>query len=1219
MTLEQAFELAVQHYHANELPPAETLCQQILQIKPSHSDAWHLLGIIAAQLKKYDTAVELLQKAIRINYSEPSYYDNLGLILTQQGKFGEAIACYQRAIALNPNDVKVHHHLGTVLMEQRNFAEAEKSYRNALKLAPESSEIELDLGNVLRYQGKLEGAIECYQHVLTTYPNHAAAHNNLACLLNDKGDFKQARQHWQTTLTLRPDYAEARSNFLLGLNYQEEDPATLYFEHQQFQQHHVASLGTSQVYANDRNPHRKLKIGYLSQDFRRHSVAYFLEPILAHHDHDQFEIYCYYNNVGHDEVTRRFMKYADHWRHCVSLPDHLLTQGIQQDQIDILVDLMGHTGKNRMMVFAHKPVPLQITYLGYPTTTGLSAIDYRLTDSYVDPEGVSEKFNAEKLLRLPHSYFCYFPADETAHAQVNELPALCNGYITFGSFNNYTKVSSKVRNLWVKILQAVPQSKLFLKSSGLHFDDPQLRQRVERQFAELGIPPERLILTPHTSSIDTHINTYHEIDIALDTYPYNGATTTCDALWMGVPVVTLVGKTSTARMGLSILSTVGLSELITQTPEEYVNLCVKLANDTNYLQQLRKRLRPQMQASPLMEAPTFTRQLEAIYRNVWETYTASSGEVANVNFANWLDSLPPLTAPAEASTPEIMTLDQIPPLTAGVQNTFWTPTEILQQALQHHQAGDLTLAETLYRQVLATEPNNATALHLLGVAAAQQLRYEEAIRLMNQAIQNNDQVPDFYHSLGSAYGNQNLFAEATDCYRKALALSPQDAETYSNLAYVLRTQGKLEEAITYYQKARELDPENVVIHSDYLFTLVYAAHYRAADIYAEHVKFHQQHAAKLANVVHFPRSPRDPQKRLKIGYVSSDFRKHAVGYFMAPLLTHHSHREFEIFCYYNHFQQDEFTQHFQQEADHWRDCFNWSDEELASHIRADGIDILVDLSCHKRDNRLLVFARKPAPIQVTYLGHPTSTGLKAIDYRLTDGYTDPVGFESLSSEKLARLPDSFYCYRPPQDSPPVGELPALRQKHITFGSFNALIKINSQVIQLWAQILQAVPHSRLLLKTHGLTSAATQQEIVDQFAQLGVHPTRLTLLGWQETTEAHLSMYNQIDISLDSFPYNGGTTTCESLWMGVPVVTLIGDRSVSRMGASLLSVVGCSPWIAQTPQDYVTIAIQLAQNLSSLTSIRAGLRERLKQSALLDEVRFTRNVEKWYRQMWNNQ
>jgi predicted O-linked N-acetylglucosamine transferase (SPINDLY family) len=338
--------------------------------------------------------------------------------------------------------------------------------------------------------------------------------------------------------------------------------------------------------------------------------------VLAHHDHEQFEIVGYYNQNKHDSFTERLQSYTDHWRDCFTMSDEALAKTIREDQIDILIDLAGHTGNNRLLVFARKPAPIQMTYLGYPRSTGVETIDYRLTDNYVDVQGLNEEFNSEQLIKLPNSYFCYRPLDKAP--PINDLPAKERGYITFGCFNQLGKLTTAMQILWAKLLNAIPNAKLLLKNKS--FQDEPTRRNLLNKLIQLGITAEHLQLEPTIPDVHEHLKLYQRIDIALDTYPYNGATTTCEALWMGVPVISLQGETQVSRMGLSILSTVGLSEWVASTPEEYFQLAIKFANDINQLQQLRQTMRQRLQASPLLDGITFTRHLEQVYRQVWEKW-----------------------------------------------------------------------------------------------------------------------------------------------------------------------------------------------------------------------------------------------------------------------------------------------------------------------------------------------------------------------------------------------------------------------------------------------------------------------------------------------------------------------------------------------------------------------------------------------------------------------
>ncbi len=597
---------------------AETIYRQILQLEPKNSIALHLLGVAAYQVKNYDVAIELISKAIQVSPDTPNFYNSLGNIHSEHGpQLDTAIECYKKATSLDSKFHEAHRNLGSTFWSQGKLTKAVKCYQRALALKPDFLDAIISLGIAFTEQGKLTEAINCCQRALQISPNSVEAHSNLSKVLHYSGKVDEAIEHYRLALQQKP-MASIHSNLLLAMNYSTNyDMAKIFAEHKQFNEQYVISpKDSAKLYPNDRSPQRKLKIGYVSADLRNHPVAIFVEAILAHHDREQFEIFCYYTNLKGDQITVRLHQYADLWLNCAGLSDERLAEQIESDQIDILVDLAGHTAKNRLLVFARKPAPVQVTYLGYPNTTGLTAIDYRITDSYVVPTE-AEQFNTETLVKLPASYYCYHPNSETP--AVNKLPAEKKKYVVFGSFNNYAKLNSETLALWVKVLQAVPNSKLLVKSTSLQ--NSRVQQDLRQRFLDLSIKSKRLILESPTPS-PKHFQSYHRVDIGLDTYPFNGGTTTCEALWMGIPVITLVGERQVSRMGLSILSTVGLTELIAHTPEEFVEICVKLAADIEHLQQLRMGMREQMQTSPLMDAPTFTHNLEAVYRTMWEKWCA---------------------------------------------------------------------------------------------------------------------------------------------------------------------------------------------------------------------------------------------------------------------------------------------------------------------------------------------------------------------------------------------------------------------------------------------------------------------------------------------------------------------------------------------------------------------------------------------------------------------
>jgi len=563
--------------------------------------------------------------------------------------------------------------------------------------------------------------------------------------------------------------------------------------------------------------------------------------------------------------------------------------------------------------------------------------------------------------------------------------------------------------------------------------------------------------------------------------------------------------------------------------------------------------------------------------------------------------------------------------------------------------GQLDAALAAHREAVRLGPASATLHSNLGIALTEAGRADEAIEALSQAIRLRTGYAEAHNNLGNAFRSKGRNREAIAAYRRALQLMPDSAEAYCNMGGVLRAEGRVDEAFACQVKAIELmpdcaeaygglggvladqgrldpaikafrtairlDPNAPSRYSPLLYTLHFHEGYDTRQIQAEHLQWSQRFADPLSAGAAPHDNDRLPGRRLRLGYVSPDFRRHPVGRFVVPLLEHHDHAQFEVFCYSGVRRPDDLTERLRRSADHWCEAIGSSDDAFAERIRQDRIDVLVDLTMHMTDSRLLAFARRPAPVQVTWLAYVGTTGLKAIDYRLSDPYLDPVGPAPAGdeyAEETYRLLRCYWCYEPTDPTPDVGPLPALAAGHVTFGCFNNFCKVTTPTLQLWATLLQSVPRSRLLL--HG-NPGTYQQDVRRMFAQAGITADRLEFVGFQPVTE-YLRQYHRVDIALDPFPYGGGTTTCDSLWMGVPVVTLAGRTAVGRSGVSLLSNLGLPELIAATPEQYVSIAAALAGDLSSLARLRATLRPRMQASVLMDGAGFAADMEAALRDMW---
>jgi len=611
---------------------------EALRLKPNLAEPRCNLGVVLANQGKVDEAVAHWQEVIRGWPDYPEAHNNLSNALLSQGQADQAVWHARQAIRFRPDFAGAHNNLANALLSQGKLEEAVSHCRQALRFRPDFPEAHYNLGIALRDQGKLEEAVDSYQRALHFKPDFAAAHNNLGDVLLKLGLPELALASIQQALRLQPDLGAAQRNVLFYSNYDPRaDPDAVFAAHRRWGQAQespksevrspkskpplpTSDIGhrTSDFHRTLHLPERRLRIGYVSPDLRLHALARYLEPVLAHHDSQQVEVFCYAEVQVPDAVTARLQRLAHGWRSTCHLTDAQVAESIRSDRIDILVDLAGHTRNSRLSVFALKPAPVQATWLGYLNTTGLTTVDYRLTDDGLDPPAQPVR-DTEELVRLPGGMCCFGPpADAPA---VTPPPALRQGYLTFGSLHNLFKLNASVFDLWSKLLKALPSARLLLFRDAL---TAPAQARIRREFTQRGIASERLDLR-HGSAAPGFLRIYGEIDVGLDAFPCSGGVTTCESLWMGVPVLTLRGVRPAGRNSAALLARVGLNALAVDTPEEYLAFAVRLADDLDQLRQLRTGLRDRM-TTTLCDAVRFTRVLEEAYRTMWRRWC--SDEVA---------------------------------------------------------------------------------------------------------------------------------------------------------------------------------------------------------------------------------------------------------------------------------------------------------------------------------------------------------------------------------------------------------------------------------------------------------------------------------------------------------------------------------------------------------------------------------------------------------------
>ena len=475
---------------------------------------------------------------------------------------------------------------------------------------------------------------------------------------------------------------------------------------------------------------------------------------------------------------------------------------------------------------------------------------------------------------------------------------------------------------------------------------------------------------------------------------------------------------------------------------------------------------------------------------------------------------------------------------------------------------------------------------------------------------------DALYNYGCVLKKLMRLADAESTFRRALVADPVHVRAYRMLGSVLLGQCRADEALALYRAARERCPDDFDLESAELFALNSSEQIAEDELFAKHAAFgtriEQAHPPRFKPF----RNVRDPERRLRIGYVSGDFCYHVVTLFTLPVVERHDRSAIEVYCYSTGGKVDGYTRQLSARADVWREVFSLSASGLADAINRDSIDILVDLGGHSGIPQLAVFAQQPAPVQVTWLGYLNTTGMTRIHYRISDRHADPPGLtDSYHTETLVRLPHSQWCFRPFISVACAEMPPFVRNGHVTFGSFNQALKISRAVRRLWAEILQRVPGSRLVIL--GVAEGGARDDLVADLAGAGGERARITVLPYVSLQD-YYNWHNAVDIALDTMPYSGGTTSCDALWMGVPVVTAPGSRPSSRSTASILASVGLPEWIATSPEDYVRLAAEYARDGARLVGLRKSLRERLRQSPLMDEERFVRDVENAYRHMWRN-
>ena len=899
-------------------------------------------------------------------------------------------------------------------------------------------------------------------------------------------------------------------------NFSAEDFQNLYAEYKKY-------LADVVSYQKIFYSHEKVRVGFLSGSFQWHVVMAWSWHLLSDLDEKSFEVYCYSNVETPDEVTNYFHSIIKNWRDIFNLTDEQAAKIIRDDEIDILFDLDGHTINNRLRVAAYRPASVQMSGIGYMNSTGLECFDYFLSDKTCAGD---ENFFTEKVIKLEHSHICYEPPTKLEPAK--NPPCLKNNFVTFGSFNQYGKITDSILIAWKKILDAVPASRLILKHKIFNTSDG--KNFVGEQLKSFGFDLAQIDMRPYSAN---HLVEYADVDIALDTFPYTGGITTCEALFMGVPVVSLYGKRHGTRFGLSILKNIGLEELAVDSYDEYINRAVMLAGDWELLTILRKNLRPMMKKSPLMDSTNYLREIQAAFIKILNEQKKNLGGV------------------------QAMDVD-----------------ELYLQAEEMHKAKNYDAEFKILDEIKKIDPTYKRAYYMEAWALENLGNYVKEYYALEKILP----LLDFSSSEERFFASEVLCHIGDACIH--LGLSAEAKEFYSLMIKIGNP-----------PKIECLDC--AIFHSN-SFENSSSDYFRA--LYDEYKK-------TLADIVPYPKKFYN-HKKIRVGFLSADFNGHVAIIQTQALLTRLDKNLFKTYFYSNNKINDDITKKLRLTADGWCDIYNLTDEQAAKLIRDDEIDILFDLSGHTKGNRLRLAAYRPASVQMSGIGYMNSTGLECFDYFLSDETC--AGDETFFTEKIIKLPHSHFCHEPSIKFEPAKNPPCLKNNFVTFGSFNKFDKMTDSMLRAWKKILDAVPKSRLLLKAKIFNMEDGKNFVRDRLKNFDFD---LAQVEMRPTSSTWLAEYGDVDIALDTFPYTGGITTCEALFMGVPVVSLYGKRHGSRFGLSILKNIGLEELAVDSYDEYINRAVMLAGDWELLTILRKNLRTMMKKSPLMDSANYLREIQ----------
>jgi predicted O-linked N-acetylglucosamine transferase (SPINDLY family) len=1124
-------------------------------------------------------------------------------LLTRLGRRDQAEAQWRTLVHEQPADPTNLHGHAVALQALRRNDEAMALFGQALQIAPDFLPVRLQLATLLRHHAhRPQAALALLTAALPARADQPELHFGIGRAQHELLNPEAALAACERMIALDPGSIAAYCTYAYCAHHRDTPDLDAL---RRWLENHASALKRPPAplaRPRARSPGQPLRVGLLSGDFKDHPVTYFLESVLAALQQQGLELFAYATDSQADAATARVRAQVPHWREAADLNDVALARRIADDQLDVLLDLAGFTNHSRLGVLLMRPAPVQLSWLGYFGSLGVPEVDGVIADPHCVPPG-EERFFTERVLQMPHTRLCMSPPVDAPEV-VPEPPLATGAGLRFACLQDLKKITPRVLAAWRRILDGAPGATLWLL--GRQIAEPDVRAVLEQRLTDSGIDRSRIELAQPCSRA-RFLARIGEADVLLDTFPYPGGTTTAEAIWMGVPTLTLATPGMLGRQGQALLHQVGLDHWVTHSDDIYIERAIALARDREgtltTLRQLRQTLRETAQTSPLYDARTFARDFVALLHRACDAKTPADTP-AQIRRFNELVSAGQ-HGEAEQALRALLARD---PRADGLRQAL--------AALLYHRER-WAEAATLLEELVRSQPDDSTQWYRLGFAQKELGQFAAARQTLDTVVRR--WPGQLQPRLTLAKLLQRQFQQpklALDTLTPALAEHDRSALLHSEIALMQQDLLDTGGALASYQRAIDRDPSHMTSFGAYAF----CSHYQSAPDLDALKRWQEQHEPALRR----ERAPQPAAKPsaagapLRVGLLSGDLRNHPVAFFLESVAVALHRQGVELVAYATDPRHDAISQRLQSHMHTWRTAHGLSDPALAQRIADDSLDVLLDLSGFTSHGRPAVLRMKPAPLQLSWLGYFGNLGLPEVDGVIADPHCVPLGEERFFTGAVYRMPASRLCFTPPADAPLPATIPPRPAGHgLRFACLQDLNKINARVLAAWRRILDGAPTATLLIQGRQLAQPDVRAVFEQRLDASGIDRSRITL-GLPTSRADYLTQYGEIDVLLDTFPYPGGTTTAEAIWMGVPTLTLATPGMLGRQGQAFLHLVGLDDWITDSDEAYVQRALALVKDrkgtLALLRRLRGSLRETARTSPLFDADTFARDFETLLRQ-----